>query len=130
MLLKRGGRIPQWAGSLTRLLGATPIIRTTPEGRVALSGLFFGKRHRAKRFVRHVIRRVGTSVRLNVGIGYSTNPEDAKAVKLELQEKLPNIHRISIAELGSALGVHGGPGLLIVATQPCRLPGSHEGPAN
>ena len=120
----RGGRIPPWAGTLTRLLRATPIIRTTPDGRVALSGMFFGKRRRARRFVRHVIRRVGTSIPLNVGIGYSTNPEDAETVKLELQQKLPNIRHISMAELGSALGVHGGPGLLIVATQPATSPGA------
>ena len=123
----RGGRIPPWAGTLTRLLRATPIIRTTPDGRVALSGMFFGKRHRARRFVRHVIRRVGTSKPLNVGIGYSTNPDDAETVKLELQQKLPNIQRISMAELGSALGVHGGPGLLIVATQPATSRGAPAG---
>ena len=114
----RGGRIPPWAGRLTRLIMATPIIRTTPDGRVALSGLFFGKRQRVKRFVRHVVRRVGSSQPLNVAIGYSTNSDDATAIQAELQKRLPNVNRISIAELGSALGVHGGPGLLIVATQP------------
>ena len=114
----RGGRLPRWAGTLTRLLRATPIIRTTPDGRIALSGLFFGRRHRVARFVRHIARRAGASNPLNVAIGYSTNPEDAAAIERELRRKLPNIKRISIAELGSALGVHGGPGLLIVATQP------------
>ena len=114
----RGGRIPQWAGRLTRLIMATPIIHTTPGGRVTLSGLFFGKRQRVKRFVRHIVRRVRSTGPINVAIGYSTNPEDVAAVEKELRERLPGIERVSIAELGSALGVHGGPGLLIVATQP------------
>ena len=116
----RGGRIPQWAGRLTQLIMATPIIRTTSEGRVTLSGLFFGKRQRVRRFVNHVVRRVGTTAPLNAAIGYSTNADDATAIRRELQRRLPNIRRVSIAELGSALGVHGGPGLLVVATMPHR----------
>ena len=114
----RGGRIPQWAGRLTRLIMATPIIHTTPGGRVSLSGLFFGKRQRVKRFVRHVARRVDASTPINVAIGYSTNPDDVPAVEAELRRRLPGIQRVAVAELGSALGVHGGPGLLIVSTQP------------
>ena len=114
----RGGRIPPWAGRLTRLLMATPIIRTTPEGKVSLSGMFFGKLQRIRRFVRHIVRRIDTTSPMNVAIGYSTNADVVAAIEAELRERLPNIQRISVAELGSALGVHGGPGLLIVATQP------------
>ena len=118
----RGGRIPAWAGTLTRLLRATPIIRTTPAGRVSPSSFFFGGRNRVERFARHVARRARSSGPLSVAIGHATDPDDAKAIEVHLQEQLPNIARLTVAELGSALGVHGGPGLLVVATQPYRAP--------
>ena len=40
----------------------------------------------------------------------------------ELRRHFDNIHRTTITDIGAALGVHGGPGTLIVATQPYSRP--------
>jgi len=51
-------------------------------------------------------------------------PEDAAELELELRHRFDNIHRTTITDIGAALGVHGGPGTLIVATQPYSRPAS------
>jgi hypothetical protein len=39
-----------------------------------------------------------------------------------LQKALPQIERLTMAEIGAALGVHVGPGTLIVSMQPFTIP--------
>jgi DegV family protein with EDD domain len=123
----RGGRIPKWAGVLTRFLRLTPIIRTTGDGRVGLSGFFFGSRHRIRRFCRHVARRTELEGPLRVAVGHAACPEDAELLAARLRERLGNVERLSITDLGTALGVHGGPGALIVAFQPYTEPDAGAG---
>jgi hypothetical protein len=51
-----------------------------------------------------------------MAIVHSTSPDEAQTLK----ERLSNIslpHPVSISKLGPALGVHGGPGTLLVAVR-------------
>jgi len=123
----RGGRIPKWIRTVAELLRVTPIIRTTADGRIALSGFFFGKGNRVSRFARHVIRRSRSRGPLSVAIGHATSPDEAKEIERLLRDELPDIERLTTAELGSALGVHGGPGTLVIATQPFTAPADIAG---
>ena len=118
----RGGRVPGWVKTMAALLHVTPIIRTTPDGRIALSGFFFGKQKRAQRLARHVARKVRSAGRISVAIGHATCAEDAATIAAKLRDELPAIERMTTAELGAAIGVHGGPGTLVVATQPFTSP--------
>jgi DegV family protein with EDD domain len=120
----RGGRIPSWVKTVARFLHLIPIIRTTPDGKIRLSGFFFGKRNRIQKFARHVVRRERREGCLNVAVGHAVSPVDAVEIERILRERLPCITRLTTAELGAALGAHGGPGTLIIATQPSGLPGA------
>jgi len=118
----RGGRLPRWVKTVARLLHVMPFIRTTDDGRVAASGFAFGKKNRVKKFARHVTRRARSEDALSVAIGHATCPDDARKLERRLREELPQIKRLTIAELGAGLGAHTGPGTLIIATQPCASP--------
>jgi hypothetical protein len=59
-----------------------------------------------------------------IGIGHAVCPENARIVKTVLNEKLPDNERVFMADLGTALGVHGGAGTLIISTQPYVNPAS------
>lgn len=113
----RGGRIPKWVRTVARLLRVIPIIRTTPDGKIRLSGFFFGKHKRIEKFALHVARREGRQGCLNVAIGHATSPADARELERKLRERLPCITRLTTTELGAALGAHGGPGTLVIGTQ-------------
>jgi DegV family protein with EDD domain len=118
----RGGRVPRWVKTIADLLRATAIIRTVPDGRVASGTFLFGRRKRIPRFARYVARLTPAAGTLDVAIGHALCPEDAAELERELQQRLDNIHRTTITDIGAALGVHGGPGTLIVATQPYSRP--------
>jgi DegV family protein with EDD domain len=118
----RGGRLPGWVRTTARLLNIMPFIRTSRDGRVAPSGFAFGKSNRVKKFARHVARRCRSTGPLNVAIGHATCPDEARELVRVLHRELPQIKRLTTAELGAGLGAHTGPGTLIISTQPYAPP--------
>ena len=116
----RGGRIPGYIKTIADLLRLTPVIRTVADGRVATSGFLIGRRNRLEKFARYIARRSKTDGGLVVSVGHAICREDAVELARLLRQEIPNIERLITTELGTALGVHGGPGTLIVATQPSR----------
>ena len=118
----RGGRVPSWVGTVASALNMTPFIRATPEGRIAASGFAFGKRNTVAKFARSLIRNARSKGPLNIAVGHSAFPDGARKLEQLLRRDLPQIERLTSAELGSALGVHVGPGALIVAMQPATKP--------
>ena len=124
----RGGRVPRWVKTIAGLLRATAIIRTVPDGRVASGTFLFGRRNLIRRFARYVARRTPNAASLDVAIGHAMCRQDAEALEKELRGQFDNIHRTTITDIGAALGVHGGPGTLIVATQPYSRPAGTSPP--
>ncbi len=114
----RGGRVPKLIQTIATLFRLLPIIRTVPDGRVATAGFLLGRRNRLRKFSRFVMRRTEYALPLRVSIGHALCPEDAAELERLLRIDLPSIDSLTITELGSALGAHGGRGTLIVATQP------------
>jgi DegV family protein with EDD domain len=118
----RGGRLPRWVKTVATLLHVTPFIRTTGDGRVAASGFAFGRGDRVRKFAKHVAQRARSERALSVAIGHASCPDDARELARLLCKELPQIKRLTTAELGAGLGAHTGPGTLIIATQPWITP--------
>jgi len=114
----RGGRLPAWVKAIADMFRLVPIIRATTDGRIATASFLLGKRNRIARFVRHIARRVADDGALNITIAHAVCPDGAAELEHHLRKKIPGISRLSITGLGTGLGVHGGPGTLIVSTQP------------
>lgn len=114
----RGGRIPRWVKVLANSLRMTPIARTSPDGKIALSTCLFGRRNIAARFARHVAKLIRDQGPTVVAIGHAVSPGKMAEIEDVMGREASNIERLSKAELGTALGVHGGPGTLVIATQP------------
>jgi len=109
----RGGR-----KTVADVLRFIPIIRTTTDGRIATASFMLGKRNRIARFARHIARRVANDGTLNIGIGHAICPDDAAELERHLRKRIPEISRLSVTSLGAGFGAHGGPGTLLVSTQP------------
>ncbi len=116
----RGGRVPGWVKVVADLLRLLAIIKTVPDGRIASGAFLIGKRQRAKRFGHYVAKRAPSGIPVNIAIGHAVAPEDAEIIAETLRERVDNIEQLTISELGTAFGVHGGPGTLVVAVQPAR----------
>ena len=114
----RGGRVPRRRKVIADLLQLTPVLRTTPGGRVSSGGVLFGRHRLAQRLAAFVAKRVDASASYRVLIGHADNPQGAETLARSLEQRLANrLATLAITTLGSALGVHTGPGALVVGLQ-------------
>ena len=118
----RGGRVPGWVKTIADLFRLTAMLKTTPDGRVTAAGFLLGRNKRMRKFARYVTTRVTLDGPVDVAIGHAECPEEADELEALLRVGLPNVRRVSKTELGTAFGVHGGPGTVVVSLQPWREP--------
>jgi len=114
----RGGRLPQWVKAVAQWLHLTPIIRVTPEGRIGLGGFLLGHSNRVTKFARFIASKVAEGESVEIGIGQAICPEDAEQLAQAIRDRVPLISELKICSLGTAIGVHGGPGTLMVSLRP------------
>ena len=119
----RGGRVPASRKLLADLLHITPVLRSEPDGRISARGKLPGRRKLLPKFARFVAARSDKTVPLRLAIAHALCEDEAHDLETLLRERLPRIVKSSITGLGSALGVHGGPGTLMVGIQHYRDPG-------
>ena len=55
---------------------------------------------------------------VDIGIGHAVNPDGARELELAARRYFDNIGKLTVTALGPGLGVHGGPGTLLIATGP------------
>jgi hypothetical protein len=128
----RGGRVPKFAKLVADLLHLSIVLATQPDGRVALGGALWGRRDMSARFARFVARRLPAATphspdaaastvaaRFRILLGHGDAPDAANRLARHLEAALPagSIEAIHLTEMGTALGVHGGPGTLIAGIQ-------------
>ena len=115
----RGGRVPAIVGKVARLLRLNVILRTDSGGRVAAGGGLFGRHALRERFARFVVRRTRfdrSHERLRILVGHGDQPEAGAALLEDLQRRFGEaVEFAALTDMGPAVGVHGGPGTLIVA---------------
>jgi DegV family protein with EDD domain len=113
----RGGRLPKWVKTIASLLRLTPIIYTTHDGKVSLSGFLIGKHNRIERFAKYVAKRVPEG-KVEIGIGHAICEADSYELEQQIRRLVPDIEKLVVTGLGPGIGVHGGPGTLLVAVRP------------
>jgi uncharacterized protein len=113
----RGGRVPASRRILAKLLRLEPILATRPDGRIATAGALLGRHDRVRRFARWVARRIGPATHQRLAIGHANAPADAELLAHELRRLVPAATLSFTTEIGTALGVHGGPNTLVVSVQ-------------
>lgn len=113
----RGGRVPAWAGWIASVLGATPIARMTPAGRLKPCAALFGSARAPERFAAYVAKRVPKGQRWRLIVGHCDAADDAAALLAELRRRL-DVAEAWQVETGPAVGAHAGPGALVACLQP------------
>ncbi|MEQ9563970.1 MAG: DegV family protein, partial [Woeseiaceae bacterium] len=113
----RGGRVPAGVKILADMLRVSPVLRTTAAGEVKARGVLAGRRNCLPSFASYIARRVSNERKLHVSIGHAMCLDPARELVSMLRERLPLIASCQVTNLGSAVGVHGGPGTLVVGIQ-------------
>ncbi|HKJ20164.1 MAG TPA: DegV family protein [Woeseiaceae bacterium] len=113
----RGGRLPHWVKTVADFLRLTPIICTTPSGKVSLSSFMFGSHKRIARFAKYIAKRVPKGP-VEIGIGHAICEDDALEFERLLRGLVPDVRKLVVTGLGTGIGVHGGPRTLLVSFRP------------
>lgn len=113
----RGGRVPPFARRVANALGVSPLLASFGDGRVGVGGVLLGRRDRTAKFARWVRRRIDPAKRWRIAIGHGDAPEEGRRLLESITAGLPNVESTWLVPLGTALGVHGGPGMLVAGLQ-------------
>jgi uncharacterized protein len=84
--------------------------------------VLFGRHDLKRKFARWVRRRMRDDVTYRLIVGHANCEADGQWLLQALQ--LPNVEYAKLVPIGSALGAHGGPGMLVVGLQEYEKPGS------
>ncbi|MEE4186159.1 MAG: DegV family protein [Gammaproteobacteria bacterium] len=116
----RSGRVKPLVKHIADWLRLTPVLTSTPAGKVGISGFILGRRNLTTRFARHVARRQQRGRRWRFAIAHGYHEEaDAALLGARLQQLLPESECAWQTEIGAALGVHAGMAALVVALCEC-----------
>jgi len=123
----RGGRVKPWMEWVARKLRLNPVLANTPDGHLSARGVIAGRGARALRgFARFLARRMQSGEVYRVLISHTDCPEDARRLRDLLLVAHPQVDACWIEEASPAVGVHAGPGALIVGLQRWRAPGDDD----
>jgi hypothetical protein len=114
----KGGRVPAWVERLFGLLRLNPVLTAKREGTVGLSGFHLGRGASAAQLARSALRRMRPDAMYRVVIAHADNEAGAVATRQHILAGHGRVHSCHITEAGPALGVHFGPGGLIVGFMP------------
>ncbi|OGN96325.1 MAG: hypothetical protein A2Y89_02965 [Chloroflexi bacterium RBG_13_51_18] len=108
--LARSGRVSRVIVTAANILNVKPLL-TFREGEIIRAGLVRSFSRGVERLIQFVESKKNIAEMI---ITHSTIPEQAEKLRKTLGRFLPE-EQISIMKMGAGLGVHGGPGVLLVA---------------
>jgi DegV family protein with EDD domain len=113
----RGGRIPAWVKRLTDFLHISPLL-SARNGRFKLAGVTPGIGARPAALGKMALRNMNKATTYRILIAHGANLEGAQELRRFLLLRHTRVHSCYISEAGPALGVHLGPGGLVVGFLP------------
>jgi DegV family protein with EDD domain len=118
----RGGRVKPWMEWLARKLRLNPVLANTVDGHLTARGVIPGRDKAVARFARWLLRRMQTGEVYRVLISHADALDDARRLRELLLTGHPEVDACWIEEASPAVGVHAGPGALIVGLQRWQAP--------
>jgi DegV family protein with EDD domain len=111
----RGGRVPRWIKHVADALQLMPVLQNDSKGRIRTGGVIVGRARLREKFARYIERRIADDRSYRVLVGHANCAADGAW----LLQRLSGDNVVSgwLVPLGSALGAHGGPGMLVVGLQ-------------
>ena len=113
----RGGRLPAWVKKLTDFLHISPLLGEK-NGRFRLAGFTSGIGAKPSALGKAALRKMKKDTTYRILIAHGANPEGARELRRYILGRHTRVHSCHISETGPALGVHLGPGGLVVGFLP------------
>ena len=113
----RGGRVPRSVKVVADLFKMSPILTTSSKGKMVKDGAVFGKNNLGKKMVKYINKKYDISKAYRISVGHCNCREEGEILINGLKYIFSNLISIELLEVGGALGVHTGPGSLVVGIQ-------------
>ena len=113
----RGGRLPAWVKKLTDFLHISPLL-TQKDGRFKLAGFTTGIGVKPEALGKAALKKMDQNSSYRILIAHGANPAGARALRRYILNRHTRVHSCHISVAGPALGVHLGPGGLVVGFLP------------
>jgi DegV family protein with EDD domain len=114
----KGGRVPAWVKGVFGLLRLSPVLTANSEGKMGIAGLHFGVGANPRKLADTACSKMTPDAMYRVVIAHANNAQGARETRQHILQQHGRIHSCHITEAGPALGVHFGPGGLIVGFTP------------
>jgi len=114
----KGGRVPGWVKRIADFLHLNPVLTANSEGKLGLSGFHLGRGASPSRLARTAVRKMEPETMYRVLVAHANNEAGAVETRHHILKQHTRVHSCHITEAGPALGVHIGPGGLIVGIAP------------
>jgi DegV family protein with EDD domain len=114
----KGGRVPAWLKRAADFLHLNPVLTANSEGRIGLGGFHIGRGASPSRLARTAVRKMEPETMYRVLVAHANNEAGAIQTRHHILQEHARVHSCQITEAGPALGVHIGPGGLIVGIAP------------
>jgi DegV family protein with EDD domain len=114
----KGGRVPAWLKRAADFLHLNPVLTANSEGRIGLGGFHIGRGASPSRLARTAVRKMEPETMYRVLVAHANNEAGAIQTRHHILQEHARVHSCHITEAGPALGVHIGPGGLIVGIAP------------
>jgi len=113
----KGGRLSKSKKTLVDLIRLNPILTATPEGELGTGGFFFGQSNRVKKFAKFLFKKIDKQKTYRILVSHANSPSEGELLMNLLKQKSKNVESIEITDTGTAVGIHGGPGTVLVGLQ-------------
>ena len=113
----KGGRIPKIIKTISDIIKFNPILSANDIGKMKISGGFFGKKNFAKKTAKVLLKKLDTNKSYRIIISHCNCKDRANNLLNILKKSIQNINYSYVIDCGSALGVHIGPGSLVIGIQ-------------
>ena len=115
--LSRGGRLPRWVRKVAEFLHVNPLM-TAKKGRFGLAGITTGRGAKPSALGKVALRKMDSERTYRIFIAHGANTEGAHELRRYILKRHTRVHSCHITEAGPALGVHLGPGGLVLGFLP------------
>ena len=115
--LQKGGRSGKMSAAGGNLLSVRPVITCNKEGVLQTVQKVRGNSAALEAAVSQTVKAVGNQKRFRLFVAHADAAKRARTAAEILKTRLPNAEEILLAEIGAALAVHSGPGLLGMGVQ-------------
>lgn len=115
-MFRRSGRVSGMAATAATILGICPLMHLDNSGHIVAYSKVRGKKAAMQATVQAMEAHAqgGCSYSGKCFIGHSNCPEDAEAVKAQIQARFPQITDLRVGPIGTIIASHCGPGTVAV----------------